>query len=287
MKNIFREIIFCLIFILIGLFGFIGISSAVCPSPKPAGMIICEDFEDNQYLDTYTHGSFPESAACVNITEESGNKFLTGRYDRADINCRNPHLNISLSRNQKEYFIKYRFRYSEDWNWNGGGAKFWRMAYCSPCSCEYVHGTPWGWPGFTKSSGSLGDVGYADYDQIRFPGAPTNFGQAPNNLGWFDYSAYIKFNNPGSAANGIFEMKVSNQKWSADTSAILGQAWNAIQFFSDTSCGFSNIELPGNVGGGTQPAPIGSWAIDDIEIWDRIPSTDIIPPAAPTGLTII
>ena len=46
MKNIFREIIFCLIFILIGLFGFIGISSAVCPDPKPLGMLYCYDFED-------------------------------------------------------------------------------------------------------------------------------------------------------------------------------------------------------------------------------------------------
>lgn len=286
MKN--KHLIFVSICIFSGAVLFVWIERV-----SAATRIVNEDFEDSNYLDTYSHGSYPEAAECVSVAAENGNHYLTGRYDRTDINCRNPHLNIELDRSLPEIYIRYRFRYSPDWNWNGGGHKFWHMAYCSstcvPGGCEYVHGAPWAWPGFTRSNGGADDPAYAPYDQIRFPGALSTFGQSPNNIGWFDYSVYIKYNNPGDAHNGIFEMRVNNERWSADYSALRNERYDQLQFRNarpEDNCGPSNIELPGNVGGGGQPAPIGSWAIDDIEIWDGLSTPDTTPPAQPTGLTV-
>jgi hypothetical protein len=99
---------------------------------------------------------------------------------------------------------------------------------------------------------------------------------------WHKIEVYVKYNTGGTnwKADGIHQVWFDGVIVKNKTDAV---------FRDDTwpDAIFTRVYIPSNAGDGVHHAAEGDiFYVDDVEIWDGIPSSDTTPPAAPTGVTV-
>jgi len=335
MRNIFKEIIFCLIFIFIGLFGFIGSSFAVCPDQKPSGMIYCNDFEDwtgdADTTPTYPFGTnYPSYwtqheavthiiSSCdvggVSWTSSSGSYFqLHNAYDGAVDPCLGdtghvgtynqfgmgavPYGNntdfrimdfIHYGAGDRELFVRFKIRMDPLYK----STTYWVNGTGSPVACIYPHLKLLR---FYTGGGGDGIVLYyngcaANTFNIVFTGEVAwsrNTSAGGSDLmdgNWHTISWWIRLQDTAGSGYGSTKLWID----AADENADTPEGSYANLPFTATDDEFTYGYFLNNF---SADYPTGNlrFGLDDIELWDSMPSADIIdiiPPAAPSGLIVI
>lgn len=272
-KNNYKNILFALT-LLVGLFSFGKSIDALTQASQL-------DFENN-VIDPYEWSIVTWSDGQT-LSECTGAQYVSGRTGLAirtshnnDEGCEDLIINgnsygdtfFASDEIYYSYWMKFEAEYENTSNnvktiWEGvPGSGFGHQegAWSGPSGGIISH--RWQWSG----DGTGWDAGT---DVTKYSG------NIPYNAGdWMHIEFYIKLSTGTDHMNADGEayFKVNEITYISDQDIITGE--------------MGRLALPGINGTSDQATGHGWWQIDDYEVWDGEPLTDIIPPSAPSGLSV-
>ena len=253
-----------ILLLVVGIF-LISFVSAVCPSSMPNGMIFCEDFEDQNYYDTFGTGA--DNCAnlgrhCISNEEESsyymrGNWYEPGTDSVCnEIGENNPRMNagvgqyceggsgsyvpmdFSTSYSSGEFWIKFRAKFPST-----GGSRYHNSGGWDEIKIFNIDGL------------SSGD----NYIQATFLGYINSYGAQwgsqwhGNGYGFEDggwHTWLLKWEDAGSVTLWIDDVQIMSRSLSGGK-------------FRRWAYGYAHNTIIAD----------SAWMMDDVEIWDRIPDS--------------
>src|SRR3989339_592100 len=237
---------------------FFGLAGGVqaqtaCPSATTPGLLLCEDFEDNSWSDSFDGTFNPENGSIVSFSSaQSGSRVarMYGGYLGAAFD-----YNVSVSEGD-EFYIKYYVYYPADWTWSGISDTNMKQFRAQGSN---------GYPIFVYQKDGAGGVrtfgGFSGYAGSGVCSDPTWYGPAstPSLSSWHKVEMFVRYASSG----GGYWWKVDDNYVSQYNGTL------DCDTFPSAEGAINNLRIAGGNG-----FPEGDfYYVDNMEIWDRLPSS--------------
>ena len=237
---------------------FFGLAGGVqaqtaCPSATTPGLLLCEDFEDNSWSDSFDGTFNPENVSIVSFSSaQSGSRVarMYGGYLGAAFD-----YNVSVSEGD-EFYIKYYVYYPADWTWSGISDTNMKQFRAQGSN---------GYPIFVYQKDGAGGVrtfgGFSGYAGSGVCSDPTWYGPAstPSLSSWHKVEMFVRYASSG----GGYWWKVDDNYVSQYNGTL------DCDTFPSADGAINNLRIAGGNG-----FPEGDfYYVDNMEIWDRLPSS--------------
>src|SRR3989339_287972 len=237
---------------------FFGLAGGVqaqtaCPSATTPGLLLCEDFEDNSWSDSFDGTFNPENVSIVSFSSaQSGSRVarMYGGYLGAAFD-----YNVSVSEGD-EFYIKYYVYYPADWTWSGISDTNMKQFRAQGSN---------GYPIFVYQKDGAGGVrtfgGFSGYAGSGVCSDPTWYGPAstPSLSSWHKVEMFVRYASSG----GGYWWKVDDNYVSQYNGTL------DCDTFPSAEGAINNLRIAGGNG-----FPEGDfYYVDNMEIWDRLPSS--------------
>jgi len=227
-----------------------------CPETKPENMLICEDFEDNSWSDSFDSTFNPDNVNLVTSYAYDGNYAaeMYGGYLGAAFD-----YNIDIEEGDELYIKYYQYFPESVWNWDEISETGLKQFRAQPDD---------GWPLLMFKPGSeTADMRtHCYFSDGGIDPEPTSYQQLSyiSKDTWHDIEIMVRYNN----SHGGFA-------WYVDDVLIAGdESWSYNTWPPGYDGTLTNIRL----GGGNGFEDAGTYYVDNIEIWNKIPEENIILP---------
>jgi len=235
---------------------FFGLAGGVqaqtaCPSATTPGLLLCEDFEDNSWSDSFDGTYNSENVSIVNSRALSGlySVRMYGGYLGAALD-----YHIARSNNSMIYIKYYQYFPSGEWDWSGLSETGMKQFRVQPGD---------GWPLFMFKN-NPNPTTHTYFSEGTNPAHPSgismwrNIGSFPSSNNWHKVEIVVRW----SDTNGGYS-------WKVDDVLIAGNENFAYDTWPPAAGSISNLRI----GGGNGFPSGSSYYIDNVEIWDRLPGS--------------
>lgn len=229
------------------------VSGGGCPSILPAGMLVCEDFEDRQWSDSFDGTFNSDNVSIVTLNNAYSGDYaarMYGGYLGAAFD-----YNISLVNNDEVYLKYYQYFPTGNWNWSN-------ISLTGLKQVRAGAGQGDGWPIQTFKGTGNGPHTHGYYSEGNDPaGIPDRYffpgGQFPSLGTWHEVEVYLKY----SDTEGGYWWKLDGQVI-AGSESFTHDVWPPP---------FGNTINVLRFAGGNGFPDGDHYYVDNVEIWDRLP----------------